>query len=195
MPSMDVGRPHLSSVSNNQVVLVDQTDLEMGVADKVHVHRGKGVLHRAFSLFLFREDGALLLQQRSAHKLLWPKYWSNSCCSHPFPGEGIVSAAERRAAEELGVSITAEFIYKFSYHARYDHNYSEREMCSVLCGIVKEVPRCNREEIASHEFIPWQEITSLLEQNPLKFTPWLKLEWPLLLEKGYPQKILGIRFW
>ena len=190
MQSLEVGRSHHSSTDNSQVVLVDQSDLELGVADKIHAHRGMGVLHRAFSLFLFREDGALLIQQRSANKLLWPEYWSNSCCSHPFPGEDIITAAERRAEEELGVSITAEFVYKFNYHARYDAHYSERELCSVLCGLVKEKPRCDPEEVASYQFLPWQEIAHCLEREPLKYTPWLKLEWPILLDKGYPQKIL-----
>ncbi len=190
MQPRNLCKSELPNPANSQVVLVDQCDLEIGLAEKLQAHQGAGLLHRAFSLFLFREDGALLLQQRSDKKLLWPLFWSNSCCSHPFPGEDIVHAAERRAYEELGVSVKAEFAFKFNYHARYDEDYSERELCSVLCGVMRELPRCNSEEVANYEFLPWQDLGSVLVSEPAKFTPWLKLEWPVLLQKGYPRKLL-----
>ncbi|MCY3815483.1 MAG: isopentenyl-diphosphate Delta-isomerase, partial [Gammaproteobacteria bacterium] len=114
------------------LVLVDAEDREIGVAEKFQCHEGDGLLHRAFSVFVYGPDGRVLLQQRSAAKPLWPMYWSNACCGHPLPGEAVPAAAERRTREELGISLKARFLYKFIYQARYSAGYSEHELCHVF---------------------------------------------------------------
>ena len=84
----------------DSLILVDDADRELGYLSKAECHRGRGVLHRAFSLLIFNDAGELLLQQRSAAKRLWPLYWSNSCCSHPRRAETMEAATHRRLQEE-----------------------------------------------------------------------------------------------
>ncbi|HVS02847.1 MAG TPA: isopentenyl-diphosphate delta-isomerase, partial [Thermoanaerobaculia bacterium] len=91
------------SFANEELILVDEDDREVGHLSKAEAHAGEGVLHRAFSVLLFDRRGNLLLQRRAGGKQLWPGYWSNSCCSHPRRGESMEVATRRRLAEELGV--------------------------------------------------------------------------------------------
>ena len=86
-----------------ELILVDSDDNETGFLSKAECHDGQGQRHRAFSLFLFNEDGELLLQQRAASKRLWPGYWSNTCCSHPRRGETLEVATRRRLRDELNI--------------------------------------------------------------------------------------------
>ena len=89
------------SSEREQLILVDRDDREVGFMSKADAHDGAGVLHRAFSLFLFNDRGELLLQQRAPGKRLWGGYWSNSCCSHPRRGESLELATMRRLRDEL----------------------------------------------------------------------------------------------
>ena len=82
-----MAREEIVSNASEQLILVDDHDREIGYQGKADCHTGKGVLHRAFSIFVFNEGNELLLQQRSPSKMLWPGYWSNTCCSHPRRGE------------------------------------------------------------------------------------------------------------
>ena len=118
------------------LILVDLDDIETGVLSKAECHDGEGTLHRAFSLFLFDANGDLLLQQRAPGKRLWPGFWSNSCCSHPRRGESMEIAVARRLQDELHVQATLEYVYKFSYQAKYQDLGSEYELCHVLPGNV-----------------------------------------------------------
>src|SRR5947207_3387152 len=106
------------SFEDEPLILVDGNDQELGFATKAACHDGVGLLHRAFSVFLFNPAGELLLQQRSAQKRLWPLYWANSCCSHPRRGESLPAAVERRTREELALATPLAFVYKFVYQAR-----------------------------------------------------------------------------
>src|SRR5690606_14929915 len=117
----DVPQPHRAIVSfdDEALVLVDADDREIGFLDKASAHDGEGVLHRAFSLFIFNPQGELLLQQRAADKRLWPGFWANSCCSHPRRGESMQDAIRRRLDEELGLDCALHFLFKFQYQARY----------------------------------------------------------------------------
>ena len=91
------------SFDNEKLILVDKYDNVLGYKSKAECHEGEGILHRAFSIFIFNDKNQLLLQKRSAKKLLWPLYWSNSCCSHPRKGENYETATHRRLKEELGL--------------------------------------------------------------------------------------------
>ncbi|MGI9310845.1 MAG: isopentenyl-diphosphate delta-isomerase, partial [bacterium] len=101
------------------LIRVDSRDRAIGTADRADCHRGDGLLHRAFSIFVFNAAGEMLLQRRGARKLLWPGHWSNACCSHPRVGEDAAAAARQRLRQELGVEADLEFLYKFAYQARY----------------------------------------------------------------------------
>ena len=122
------------SPESELLILVDAHDQETGSLGKVECHDGDGILHRAFSVFLFNDRGELLLQQRSADKRLWPMFWTNTCCSHPRQGESMQMATERRLQQELNTASTLEFIYKFEYQARFGDLGSENELCSVYLG-------------------------------------------------------------
>ena len=137
------------AADSESLILVDEADREIGHMDKAQCHVGSGVLHRAFSLLIFNRNGELLLQQRSAAKRLWPLYWSNSVCSHPRRTESMESAIHRRLAEELGLSCSLHFLFKFHYHAQFDSVGAERELCSVYVGRCNAPPRINRAEISA----------------------------------------------
>lgn len=165
------------SSEGEELILVDEDDNQLGTLSKANCHDGDGVLHRAFSLFLFDVRGNLLLQQRSSMKRLWPLYWSNSCCSHPRSGETMQEATRRRLRQELGVVADLQFIYKFGYHARFEEIGSERELCSVFLGRIDGEVAANRNEIADVRYVKAAELTSALQQDGERYTPWLHMEW------------------
>jgi isopentenyl-diphosphate delta-isomerase len=158
-------------------VLVDEHDTEIGIASKQQCHEGGGLLHRAFSIFIFNSYGQLLLQQRSEQKPLWPGYWSNTCCSHPRAGETMAQAVDRRLREELGIECPLTFLYKFKYHAAFGDAGSEREYCWVYIGYHDGDPTVNQNEISDWRFIDAADIDRELAAAPERYTPWLKLEW------------------
>lgn len=168
------------SSESEELILVDGDDSELGTLSKAACHDGDGVLHRAFSLFAFDARGHLLLQQRSAEKRLWPLYWSNSCCSHPRSGESMQTATRRRIQQELGISAELEFVYKFSYHARFGELGSERELCSVFLGRIDDEVLPNRNEIADLRYIAPDELSQALIDNADRYTPWFQMEWQRL---------------
>jgi isopentenyl-diphosphate delta-isomerase len=165
------------SSESEQLILVDENDLEIGFATKTHCHDGDGVLHRAFSLFVFNADGELLLQRRSAGKRLWPLYWSNSCCSHPRAGESMEFAVQRRLQQELGIDAELEFLFKFQYQAHYQDLGSEHELCSVYVGRSDDRVLANPNEISECRFLDLSELNREMSESPEHFTPWFKMEW------------------
>lgn len=166
------------SFADEPLILVDENDREIGFASKQRCHEGEGLLHRAFSVFLFDVDGRVLLQQRAAGKPLWPGFWGNSCCSHPRRGETVEAAARRRLGEELGVRAELEALFAFAYHARYLEVGSERELCWVLAGRLAARPRPNPAEVAALRWVTAAELDVGLAARPDLYTPWLHLEWP-----------------
>ena len=178
-------------VSNDdeQLILVDSRDREIGFMGKADAHIGRGTLHRAFSLFVFNPVGELLLQQRAKGKRLWPGYWSNSCCSHPRRGEKMDSAVRRRLQEELGLRAELEFLFKFEYQVQYDAQGAEHELCWVYAGRSAGRPRANVHEIAAWRYVTPQALQAEIACAPEIFTPWFKFEWPHIL-RNYT-RVLG----
>lgn len=168
------------SSESEELILVDIADNEVGYRSKADCHDGPGVLHRAFSLFLFNTEGKLLLQQRSAEKRLWPGYWSNSCCSHPRRGETLPIAAMRRLRDELNTAAELEYVYQFCYQAQFSEAGSENELCHVYLGRVDGDVRPNDSEIESIRFISAKELDNELAAQPQRFTPWFLKEWQAL---------------
>ena len=171
------------SSEQEELILVDEDDREIGSLDKAACHDGVGVLHRAFSLFIFNPRGELLLQQRSGGKRLWPLYWSNSCCSHPRRGETMQEATARRLDDELHITAELEFVYKFAYQARFDATGAENELCWVYLGRTDGTVTPNRNEIAATRLLAADELDRELVRQPDRFTPWFKLEWSRLREQ------------
>lgn len=159
------------------LILVDRLDNEVGSLSKAECHAGDGVLHRAFSVFLFNAEGQLLLQRRSSDKPLWPLFWSNTCCSHPRVGETLEVAAERRLMQELGIECPLEFVYKFEYQAHFRDVGAEHELCHVFVGRYDGAVNPNTTEIAETRLARSDEIDTELASNPEAFTPWFRLEW------------------
>lgn len=176
---MTAVRQTVSSPSES-LILVDEQDRETGFCSKLECHQGDGLLHRAFSIFLFNADDELLLQQRSGEKPLWPLYWSNSCCSHPRQGETVEEAVRRRVREELALDCTPVFLYKFQYHARFNDVGSERELCWVFAARCNGEVAAHPEEIAAWRWISPAALTEEISADPDSFTPWLKMEWEVI---------------
>lgn len=168
------------SSETEELILVDAEDRGTGFLSKADCHDGDGVLHRAFSVFLFDDTGRLLLQQRAAGKRLWPGFWSNSCCSHPRRGESMAVATRRRLEDELNLRAELEFVYKFEYQARYSEAGSENELCHVYLGHSSKDLRPNDHEIAAIRFLAVAELEAELDASPEGFTPWFKMEWQSL---------------
>lgn len=165
------------------LILVDGDDREIGKLGKDACHDGDGILHRAFSLFLFNEHGELLLQRRSKEKRLWPKYWSNTCCSHPRYGESMETATSRRLVEELNTAARLEFIYKFEYQARFADRGSENELCWVYLGRLGQEASANESEVAELRFVSAYDLNEEIDAVPERFTPWFRMEWQRLNEE------------
>ena len=176
------------SAENELLILVDTDDQETGSLGKVECHDGDGILHRAFSVFLFNDRGELLLQQRSADKRLWPMYWTNTCCSHPRQGEAMQVATERRLQQELNTASTLEFIYKFEYQARFGDLGSENELCWVHLGRIEREATANDAEVAALRFVSADELRGEIDAQPERLTPWFKMEWQRLNE-DFPERL------
>ncbi|NOX87519.1 MAG: isopentenyl-diphosphate Delta-isomerase [Calditrichaeota bacterium] len=179
------------SFDDEKLVLVDENDNVLGYENKDTCHDGDGILHRAFSIFIFNDKGELLLQQRSKEKRLWGLYWSNTCCSHPRKGETYEQATHRRLKEELGLDAPLKFLFKFKYHARFNDAGSENELCSVYVGKTNADPRVNQNEIAAIRFVSPQELEKEMAEHPERFTPWFKMEWDRI-KKDYPDVIKSL---
>ena len=167
-----------AAADSDTLILVDESDREVGHMSKSRCHDGAGVLHRAFSLLIFNAKGELLLQQRAASKRLWPLYWSNSVCSHPRRAETLEVAIHRRLHEELGVRCPLQFLFKFRYQAQFDGAGAENELCSVFIGRCGEPIRPDRNEIAGCRWISPDALQAeMTGAGRVRFTPWFVLEW------------------
>jgi isopentenyl-diphosphate Delta-isomerase len=184
-------RSEIVSSEDEPLILVDGDDREVGWLDKSAAHDGDGILHRAFSLFIFNGTGELLIQQRAPGKRLWPSYWSNSCCSHPRAREDMGEAVARRLHEELGLQAQLNFVYKFEYAARYQDLGTEHELCSVYIGHTRDEPAVNATEIQAWRWISPAALTHELAEHGDRYTPWLKLEWDYL-RRTFGQDLAGI---
>lgn len=157
-----------------QVILVDKTDHEIGCAEKQLAHV-QGLLHRAFSLFVFNSRGELLIQQRNRHKYHTPGLWSNTCCSHPRPGEYLEAAVHRRLQEEMGFDCELKELFSCSYRLELDNGLIEHENNHVCIGFFDGEPWPDPAEVDDWR---WQSLEHLATENdrssPL-FTPWFCL--------------------
>lgn len=185
-------REEIISSATEELILVDDQDREIGSEAKGVCHEGSGILHRAFSIFVFNSDDELLLQQRSDSKPLWPLYWSNTCCSHPRLGESMEIAVSRRLRQELGFECALTYLYKFMYQAQFGEVGAEREYCWVYLGYSDGPIDPNVSEIANWRFVDMESLNDELASEAHRFTPWFKLEWAHIRE-NYLDAILARR--
>ncbi|KAF2140596.1 uncharacterized protein K452DRAFT_288688 [Aplosporella prunicola CBS 121167] len=180
-------------------IVLDENDSPIGSASKKVCHLmdniNKGLLHRAFSVFLFDDQNRLLLQQRASEKITFPDMWTNTCCSHPLgvPTEtgadlptsiaGAKRAAQRKLQQELGIPPAEvppqdfKFLTRIHYLAPSDGKWGEHEIDYILfikpkSGVSLDV---NPNEVRDTTFVSQQELKDMFKQPGLKFTPWFRL--------------------
>jgi isopentenyl-diphosphate Delta-isomerase len=159
--------------SDEPLILVDESNRAVGAAGKQAIHQ-RGLLHRAFSIFMVDDRERILLQQRNPRKYHSGGLWANSCCGHPRPGERTVTAARRRLNEELGVTDPLAFGFFARYRADLDHGMQENEFVYVYFGRLKSPTKPDPAEIAGLEFLSLRELSRRIKQKPSSFTYWMK---------------------
>lgn len=175
-----------ASMKLNEVILVNEQDEPIGVMEKMEAHR-RGVLHRAFSVFIFDSRGRMLLQQRALEKYHGGHLWTNACCSHPFPDEHVADAARRRLLEELGFVSPLHPIFSFTYHAHVENDLIEHEYDHVFAGQYEGEIKPNADEVADYAYEDMDSIKWAIENQPEKFTSWFKIAFPVI-EKWWQQQ-------
>ena len=164
-----------------QVILVDVDDCEIGVMEKMEAHK-QAVLHRAFSVFLFNPQGKMLLQQRALTKYHSAGLWTNTCCSHPRPGETLENAVSRRLMEEMGISAKVSKAFDFIYQAELPDHLNEHEFDHVFIGNYDDEVRPNHLEVANFVYQSIEEVAANLQSYPEKYTVWFKIAFPKVVE-------------
>lgn len=159
-----------------QLILVNEADEVIGFEEKMRAHE-LGLLHRAFSIFIFNTKGELLLQQRAAEKYHSPLLWTNTCCSHPNKDEEMPIALKRRLQYEMGMQCDLEFQFKFIYRAEFSNGLTEHELDHVYFGITDDVPSPNPNEVKAWKYVSLDQLKSEMQQ-PEQFTAWFNISFP-----------------
>jgi isopentenyl-diphosphate delta-isomerase len=153
-----------------EVILVDDADLALGTVPKLSAHQNGGILHRAFSVFIVNRSGEMLIQRRGRSKYHFAGLWTNSCCSHPRPGEELIPAAGKRLREELGFTTDLQELFCFTYRAHDPASgLTEHEFDHVLLGRFDGDPSPDPREVDE-----WK--------CPHLYTPWFRIALPRVLQ-------------
>jgi isopentenyl-diphosphate delta-isomerase len=172
-----------------RVILVDEQDQPIGTMEKMEAHLS-GLLHRAFSVFIFNSKGDLLLQQRALDKYHSPGLWTNTCCSHPRPAEDTLSAAHRRLYEEMGINSELKYGFHFTYKADFGNNLTEHEYDHVFFGLSDVLPQPNPAEVAAFKYLSLTDLEHDLKVNPDQYSAWLKICFNKMVD--FKQKAYGV---
>jgi isopentenyl-diphosphate delta-isomerase len=156
-----------------QVILVDSDDNQTGTMEKMEAHR-KALLHRAISVFIFNSNGDWLLQRRALDKYHSGGLWTNTCCSHPFPGETVIDAANRRLNEEMGMKCGLKALFSFTYKEALDNELTEYEFDHVIFGISDKLPLINKKEVNDWRYHSYFHLHNDLQLNPENYTVWFR---------------------
>ena len=164
----------------DKVILVDNNDNQIGLMPKLEAHE-KGVLHRAFSVFIFNNHGELMLQRRALTKYHSPGLWTNTCCSHQRDGESNISSGKRRLNEEMGFDTELFEKTSFIYKAKFDNGLIEYEFDHVLVGSYNHSPIINSIEVDSWKWMSLENVKKDINDHPDNYTAWFKI----IFEKYY----------
>jgi isopentenyl-diphosphate Delta-isomerase len=156
------------------VILVDTNDTPVGQMEKLKAHL-KGELHRALSVLIFNSEGEILLQQRAFSKYHTPGLWSNTCCSHPRPGEDSLEAATRRLGEEMGFTTPLIKSFDFIYRAHFDNGLIEHEFDHVFFGTFDGEPVINPEEANDSKWVKLNNLMEDMRSVPENYTVWFRI--------------------
>lgn len=159
------------------MILVNENDEEIGTAEKMEAHQ-KGLLHRAFSVFIFNNKGEMLLQQRDTGKYHNGGLWTNTCCSHPLPGETSLAAANRRLFEEMGFTTSLVPAFSFTYNASFSNGLTEHEYDHVFIGTYDGKINADKNEVSDYCYKTIDDIEISLQTHPGKYTEWFKIALP-----------------
>lgn len=162
------------------LILVDENDNVLGAMEKLMVHK-LGLLHRAFSVFIFNSKGELLLQQRADEKYHSGGLWTNSCCSHPVYGESLEDAIQRRLQQELGITCAVSFQFKFLYKTVFENGMTEHEYDHVYFGFTDDLPTPDPTEIKDWKYISLTELEASIRKHAGQYTSWLQLCLPKVI--------------
>lgn len=175
-PELDLLMPFQSSQLAKEVILVDEDDRALGHTDKLAAHQ-KGQCHRAFSVFIFRywqDQLQLLLQRRHPNKYHCGNLWTNTCCSHPHPGENMLNAAQQRLQQEMGFTAELFPAGKFHYRTRFDNGLTENEVDHVWVGFAQtQTIHPDSSEVSEYVWLNIPDLQTRLMTEPYGFTPWL----------------------
>lgn len=166
---------------NEFLILVDEHDKPWGKLEKDQVHQ-LGLLHRAFSVFIFNSKGELLLQQRADGKYHSAGLWTNTCCSHPRFGEDLKDAVARRLEEEMGLNCETQFIFSFIYKSKFENGLTEHEFDHVYYGVSDDQPEPDPSEVSQWKYMTLNELETDISVNPANYTVWLRICLPKLIE-------------
>lgn len=164
----------------DEVILVNKKDEETGTLGKMEAHL-QGKLHRAFSIFLINNKGEWLLQKRAKSKYHSAGLWTNTCCSHPQPGEDVYQAALRRLNEEMGIICHLEHVFSFIYKTKFDNNLTEHEYDHVFTGVFNGEPVINKAEVSAWKYFSVEKIQYDLTTDSVSFSYWFQVAMPKVL--------------
>lgn len=167
-------------MQEEKVILVNTNDEQIGLMPKLEAHE-KGLLHRAFSVFILNDKDELMLQQRALDKYHSPGLWTNTCCSHQRDGEGNIEAGMRRLEEEMGFTTSLEERVSFIYKAPFDNGLTEHEFDHVLMGSYNDEPLINKDEVEDWKWMPLESVREDIKLQPELYTAWFKI----IFEKFY----------
>lgn len=170
------------TMNEERVVLVDAHDVETGTMSKLLAHH-EGLLHRAFSIFLFNSEGRLLLQRRAEGKYHSGGLWTNTCCGHPRPGESIAQAAKRRLKEELGIACELSPVFTFTYRADVGEGLIENEIDHVFFGHFNGPVLPEPSEVSDVRWMRMNDLADDLRTSVDSYTAWLSICWPRVWEQ------------
>ncbi|MDP4087999.1 MAG: isopentenyl-diphosphate Delta-isomerase [Bacillota bacterium] len=155
------------------IISVDKNDKELGPIEKIEAHN-KGVLHRAFSIFIINSRKELLLQKRNITKYHSAGLWTNTCCSHPRYGEELREAAYRRLREEMGFTCELRERFSFLYNVEFENGLSENEYDHVFVGTYDGEVIPDENEVEAYRWVTAAELESDITRNPHLYTFWFK---------------------
>ena len=161
-------------MEEEKLILVNEKDEPIGLMPKMEAHQ-KGLLHRAFSVFIFNDKKELMLQQRAHSKYHSPGLWTNTCCSHQREGESNIEAGIRRLQEEMGFTTDLKDTMAFIYKAPFDNGLTEHEFDHILVGNFNASPNLNPEEVSAWKWMKLKDVQKDMQTHPERYTEWFKI--------------------
>ncbi|SES91507.1 isopentenyl-diphosphate Delta-isomerase [[Clostridium] polysaccharolyticum] len=159
---------------NKLVICVDEQDNGLGVMEKMEAHE-KGILHRAFSIFVWNQKEELMIHQRALEKYHSGGLWTNTCCSHPQPGEELLESAHKRLIAEMGFDCNLKESFSFLYQTEFEDGLVEHEFDHVIMGCYEGAATPNPEEVCDYKWVPLDELERDMKVNPKKYTVWFRI--------------------